>query len=71
MGTRSRWYTWRKGDNYAGSGFDFDRGSIFPGKLGICERVRPFMTAEYAISLLIAVGLAVYLFYALLRPERF
>jgi len=29
------------------------------------------MTAEYAISLLIAIGLGVYLFYALLRPERF
>jgi len=29
------------------------------------------MTLEYAISLLIAVGLGVYLFYALLRPERF
>jgi len=26
---------------------------------------------EYVIALLIAVGLAVYLFYALLRPERF
>jgi len=26
---------------------------------------------EYAIGLLIAVGLGVYLFYALLRPERF
>jgi len=29
------------------------------------------MNAEYAIALLVAVGLAVYLFYALLRPERF
>jgi K+-transporting ATPase KdpF subunit len=29
------------------------------------------MTLEYAISLLIALGLGVYLFYALLRPERF
>jgi len=26
---------------------------------------------EYAIALAIAVGLGVYLFYALLRPERF
>jgi len=26
---------------------------------------------EYAISLVIAAGLGVYLFYALLRPERF
>jgi len=26
---------------------------------------------EYVIGLLIAVGLGVYLFYALLRPERF
>jgi len=26
---------------------------------------------EYVIALLIAAGLAVYLFYALLRPERF
>lgn len=29
------------------------------------------MTLEYTISLLIAVGLGVYLFYALLKPERF
>jgi K+-transporting ATPase KdpF subunit len=29
------------------------------------------MTAEYAVSLLIALGLAVYLVYALLRPEKF
>ena len=29
------------------------------------------MTAEYGIGLLVAAGLAVYLFYALLRPERF
>ena len=29
------------------------------------------MTLEYAISLLVAVGIAGYLFYALLRPERF
>jgi len=26
---------------------------------------------EYAVALIIAVGLGVYLFYALLRPERF
>ena len=29
------------------------------------------MTVEYAIALVVAVGLAGYLFYALLRPERF
>jgi K+-transporting ATPase KdpF subunit len=29
------------------------------------------MTLEYMISLLVAVALAGYLFYALLRPERF
>ena len=29
------------------------------------------MTLEYVISLVVAVALAVYLFYALLRPERF
>jgi K+-transporting ATPase KdpF subunit len=29
------------------------------------------MTAEYVISLVVAVALAGYLFYALLRPERF
>jgi K+-transporting ATPase KdpF subunit len=29
------------------------------------------MTIEYTISLLIAVGVGVYLVYALLRPERF
>jgi len=26
---------------------------------------------EYVLSLLVAVGIGVYLFYALLRPERF
>ena len=29
------------------------------------------MTLEYVISLVVAVGIAVYLFYALLRPEKF
>jgi K+-transporting ATPase KdpF subunit len=29
------------------------------------------MTPEYAISLVVALALAGYLFYALLRPERF
>jgi K+-transporting ATPase KdpF subunit len=29
------------------------------------------MTLEYVISLVVAVALAGYLFYALLRPERF
>ena len=29
------------------------------------------MTSEYVISLVVAVALAGYLFYALLRPERF
>ena len=29
------------------------------------------MTLEYTISLVVAVALAGYLFYALLRPERF
>jgi K+-transporting ATPase KdpF subunit len=29
------------------------------------------MTLEYTVSLLIAVGVGVYLVYALLRPERF
>jgi K+-transporting ATPase KdpF subunit len=33
--------------------------------------MRPSMTLEYTISLLIAVGVGVYLVYALLRPERF
>jgi K+-transporting ATPase KdpF subunit len=33
--------------------------------------MRPSMTFEYTLSLLIAVGVGVYLFYALLRPERF
>jgi K+-transporting ATPase KdpF subunit len=58
-------------NNYVGSGVGIDHGSLLPGELGVCERVRPFMTLEYAISLLIALGLGVYLFYALLRPERF
>jgi len=29
------------------------------------------MTLEYAISLVVALALAAYLFYALLHPERF
>jgi K+-transporting ATPase KdpF subunit len=29
------------------------------------------MTPEYVVSLIVAVALAGYLFYALLRPERF
>jgi K+-transporting ATPase KdpF subunit len=29
------------------------------------------MTLEYVIALVVAVALAAYLFYALLRPERF
>ncbi|MGD0771286.1 MAG: K(+)-transporting ATPase subunit F [Candidatus Solibacter sp.] len=29
------------------------------------------MTLEYVISLVVAAALAAYLFYALLRPERF
>jgi K+-transporting ATPase KdpF subunit len=29
------------------------------------------MTLEYVISLAVALALGVYLFYALLRPERF
>ena len=29
------------------------------------------MTLEYVVSLVVAVAVAVYLFYALLRPERF
>ncbi|MBI3911233.1 MAG: K(+)-transporting ATPase subunit F [Armatimonadetes bacterium] len=29
------------------------------------------MTFDYVLSGLVAVGLCVYLFYALLRPERF
>ena len=28
-------------------------------------------TMEYILSLLVAIGVGVYLFYALLRPERF
>ena len=41
--------------------------------MGIRERMRAALGGlmEYAISLVIAVGLGVYLFYALLRPERF
>jgi len=33
--------------------------------------MRKAMTFEYVISLVVAVALAGYLFYALLRPERF
>jgi K+-transporting ATPase KdpF subunit len=29
------------------------------------------MNAEYVVALVVAAALAVYLFYALLRPERF
>ena len=33
--------------------------------------MRKAMTLEYVVSLVVAVALAGYLFYALLRPERF
>jgi K+-transporting ATPase KdpF subunit len=33
--------------------------------------MRKAMTLEYVISLVVAAALAGYLFYALLRPERF
>jgi K+-transporting ATPase KdpF subunit len=61
---------WHRGQN-AGLGIRFDCNSLFRGELGIRERMRPPMTLEYTISLLIAAGVGVYLVYALLRPERF
>jgi K+-transporting ATPase KdpF subunit len=41
--------------------------------LGVRERLRPPLgeTMEYIVALAIAAGLGVYLFYALLRPEKF
>jgi K+-transporting ATPase KdpF subunit len=33
--------------------------------------MREIMNGEYIVALVVAAGLAVYLFYALLRPERF
>lgn len=45
-------------------------GGLFPGGLGIRERLREAVM-EYVISLAVAAALAFYLFYALLKPERF
>lgn len=43
--------------------------------MGVRERVRAALalggSMEYIAGLIVAVGLGVYLFYALLRPERF
>ena len=38
--------------------------------MGICERLREAVL-EYVIALAVAAALAFYLFYALLKPERF
>jgi len=38
--------------------------------MGIREGLREALM-EYAIALVVAAGLAFYLFYALLKPERF
>ena len=39
--------------------------------LALREGLRAVVTMDYIISLLTAVGLFVYLLYALVRPERF
>ena len=44
--------------------------------MGVRERMRAALARpggfmEYIVGLIVAVGLGVYLFYALLRPERF
>jgi K+-transporting ATPase KdpF subunit len=57
--------------HYARPIFHFDHHSFLRIELGICERLRKIMTLEYGIALAVAVGLGSYLFYALLRPERF
>lgn len=46
-------------------------GVVLRHRLVVCERLRPALIMDYAIALLIAIGLGVYLFYALLRPEKF
>jgi K+-transporting ATPase KdpF subunit len=57
--------------NHAGRDFHFGDDSVFPCRLGIYERMRHSLAMEYIVGLIVAVGLGVYLFYALLRPERF
>jgi K+-transporting ATPase KdpF subunit len=59
--------------NHAGHDFHFGDDSVLPCRLGIYERMRPSLAKpmEYIAGLIVAAGLGVYLFYALLRPERF
>src|ERR1700722_10496578 len=47
--------------------------SVLRGRLDVCKGLRPPLedSMDYVIALIVAVGLGVYLFYALLRPERF
>jgi K+-transporting ATPase KdpF subunit len=57
--------------NHAGRDLRFSDDPVFPCRLGIYERMRPSLAMEYVVGLIVAAGLGVYLFYALLRPERF
>jgi K+-transporting ATPase KdpF subunit len=59
--------------NHAGRDIRSRNDSVFPCRLGIYERMRPALAKpmEYIVGLIVAAGLGVYLFYALLRPERF
>jgi len=72
MATTLRWFTWPKEESInARPRLRPDYGAVLCTELGICERLRKAMSAEYVIALVVAAALAVYLFYALLRPERF
>jgi K+-transporting ATPase KdpF subunit len=52
--------------------FDPDRSLLF-GQLGVYRSLRKALrdSMEYLIALVVAIGVGVYLFAALLRPERF
>jgi K+-transporting ATPase KdpF subunit len=57
--------------NHAGRDLRDSDDSVLSRRLGIYERMRHSLAMEYIVGLIVAVGLGVYLFYALLRPERF
>jgi len=46
-------------------------GAVLRAGLGVRSRLRASIDMEYIAAGIIALGLAAYLFYALLRPERF
>ena len=56
---------------YARSHFYSHHRLVLRCRLVVRERLRALMSMDFVIALLTAVGLGVYLFYALLRPEKF